>query len=211
MPEPTPDLSFQPERPGRARIVLQDPCRRQAVAPYCEKVRNQLSLARYQHTIRVTVLADSIANRNGFTEGEIQQTALAAILHDAARELQPDELFTLAPPENELERRHPLTVHGRAGRRLAEAWGVTDERILESISGHVLGVPPDNRVGMAVYVADVSEPGRASNDEIRELAMSDLHGAYVQAIRSKVQYLNSLGKPVHPDTARIYETVASAA
>lgn len=210
MPEWTPDLSL-PARSLRSRTVLQDPCRRQVVAPYCEKVRGQLSLARYQHTIRVTVLADSIANRNGFSELEIQQTALSAMLHDAARELQPEELFALAPPENELERSHPLTVHGRASRKLAEAWGVTDERILESISGHVLGVQPDNRVGMAVYVADVSEPGRAFNDEIRELAMSDVRGAYIQAIRSKVQYLNSHGKPVHPVTSRIYEAIASAA
>lgn len=210
MPELAPELSLS-ARSIQPRAVLQDPCGLQIVAPYCEKIRDQLSLARYQHTIRVAVLADSIANRNDFSELEIQQTALAAILHDAARELQADELFALAMPENELERSHPLTVHGRASRKLAELWGVADEQVLEAISGHVLGVQPGNRVGMAVYVADVSEPGRVCNDEIRELAMNDLHEAYIQAIRSKVEYLNSRGKPVHPATSRIYEALVSAA
>jgi HD superfamily phosphohydrolase YqeK len=100
--------------------VLQDPCTMPGIAPYCELMRRQLSLERYQHTIRVAILADSIAHANGFTAEEVHRTALAAILHDAARELRPEELFALAPAESELELNHPLTVHGRAGRKLAQ-------------------------------------------------------------------------------------------
>ena len=62
---------------------------------------------------------------------------------------------------------------------------------LNAIEGHVFGVPVGNRVGMAVYVADVSEPGRGVNADIRELAMSNLSRAYQQAVDSKVTYLRS--------------------
>lgn len=147
---------------------------------------------------------------NSFTAYERQATLLAGVLHDAARDLPAEELFALAPPRDELERAHPLSVHGRAGRRLAEKWGVTDERVLGAITGHVFGVGLDDRVGMAVYVADVSEPGRGVNDDIRELAICNLEAAYRMAVDSKVRYLQAHGKAVHPETLKVYEAIHNA-
>lgn len=164
---------------------------------------------RFEHIMRVSSLADTIARANGFTRGECRATALAAVLHDAARDLSADQLLRLAPPECELERKHPLAVHGRAGRVLAAQWGVSDERVLGAIEGHVFGVPVANRIGMAVYVADVSEPGRGVNGDIRELAMKSLFRAYQRAVDSKVKYLSSQGKAVHPRTLEVYETICN--
>ena len=56
-----------------------------------------------------------------------------------------------------------------SGWALAASWGVRDEEVLEAIEGHVYGVDPENGIGMALYVADVSEPGRGVNEEIRDL------------------------------------------
>lgn len=162
---------------------------------------------RFEHITRVAILAETIARANCFSPGELRATCLAAILHDAARDLPADEIFRLAPPRTELEREQPLTLHGRAGRRLAECWGVNDERVLGAIEGHVFGVSSDNRVGMAVYIADVSEPGRGVNDDIRELAMRNLFKAYQRAVDSKVRYLQEVGKPVHPVTLRVYKEI----
>ena len=133
--------------------------------------------------------------------------SLAAVLHDVARDFSAEELFALAPPETDLERQHPLAVHGRAGRRLIESWGITDERVLEAVEGHVFGVSHDNRVGMALYIADVSEPGRGVNADIRNLATRNLFWAYQRAVASKVNYLRSRGKAVHPDTLRVYREI----
>ncbi len=166
---------------------------------------------RFQHIRRVARLAVTIARANSFAEGEAEATCLAAILHDAARDLPPDELFRLAPPENPLEERQPLSVHGRAARVIATSWGIDDARVLEAIEGHVFGVGLDNRVGMAVYIADVCEPGRGVNDDIRELAMRDLARAYREAVASKVRYLRSCGKSVHPATLRVYEQICHQA
>ena len=189
---------------------IDSPCSRASIAPYCARVRQVVTAKRFEHILRVATLADTIARANAFSRGECRATALAAVLHDAARDLPDDELLRLAPPESQVERDHPLAVHGRAGRSLAAQWGVSDERVLEAIEGHVFGVPVDNRIGMAVYVADVSEPGRGVNDDIRQLAMKSLFRAYQRAVDSKVRYLSARGKIVHPRTLEVYEAICNA-
>ena len=186
---------------------MNSPCERSSIRPYCDRVKQLVSVRRFEHIERVAVLAETIARANRFSAGEIRATSLAAVLHDAARDLNAEQMFKLAPPETELEREHPLSVHGRAGRRLAERWGVGDRRVLEAIEGHVFGVAHSNRVGMALYVADVSEPGRGVNHDIRELAMTQLFRAYQRAVDSKVRYLRAKGKAVHPATLRVYQEI----
>lgn len=185
-------------------------CARPGLAPLCARVRSLLSPDRFAHVMRVTELAEAIARANDFTEQETETTVLAGLLHDSARELPTEELFRLAPPESQLELEHPLTVHGRAGRKMAELWGITDEAVLDAIEGHVFGVDLANRPGIAVYVADVTEPGRGVNDDIRELAMEDLEAAYIRAVQVTVDYLESIGVPVHPQTARIRGEISPA-
>ncbi|ADD28982.1 bis(5'-nucleosyl)-tetraphosphatase (symmetrical) YqeK [Meiothermus ruber] len=179
--------------------------RTSAVADYAEKVRRLVKPERYEHILRVAELAAQIARANRLDEGK---TYLAAILHDAARDLSAERLLELATPENEIERNHPLALHGRAGRRLAEAWGIEDEEVLEAIEGHVYGVRPDHGIGMALYIADVSEPGRGVNHEIREMALSGrLEEAYQKAVVCKVDYLQKKGITPHPRTWAAYQAL----
>lgn len=194
-----------------AIFTANSPCSRSSVAPYCARARAIVTPARWEHVQRVATLAETIARANRFRDDEIRATSLAAVLHDAARDLPTERIFELAPPSNDTERSHPLTLHGRAGRALAHSWGVTDERVLDAIEGHVFGVDPGDRIGMAVYVADVSEPGRGVNDDVRELAMHDLPRAYRKAVRTKVDYLRSRGKPVHPRTLEVHASIATDA
>jgi predicted HD superfamily hydrolase involved in NAD metabolism len=186
------------------------PCRRPDVAPYCARVQKQLSPERFAHVMRVAELAQAIALGNHFDADDLTATLLAAVLHDVARELDADTLYRLAPPENEIEARDPLTVHGRAGRAVAASWGVADARVLDAIEGHVFGCRPGERVAMAVYIADVSEPGRGVNGEIRQLAMVNLASAYNRAVQAKVRYLQGIGKGVHPRTLQVHEELGHA-
>lgn len=183
-------------------------CGRQDLAPYCTHVRGLVSARRLEHIRRVAETAIAIAEANGLSEAQVEKVALAAVLHDAARDLAGPELIRLGRPTNELERSHPLTLHGRAARQLAQEWGVVDEEVLRAVEGHVFGVAPDEPVGMCVYVADVCEPGRGVNDGLLELAMHDLAAAYRQAVRTKVEYLRATGKPIHPDTLAIYRALS---
>jgi len=185
-----------------------DLCSRPELADYCARVRAMVSEERFQHILRVAGLAGTIASTNRFTPAEIDAVRLAAVLHDVARDLSSEDLLELAPPQNPTEDRHPLSVHGRAARVIAERWGVHGADVLEAVEGHVFGVAPSNRVGVAVYIADVCEPGRGVNDDIRALALSDLDAAYARAVESKVRYLRSKGKAVHPATLRVYEQIS---
>ncbi|TBH20786.1 bis(5'-nucleosyl)-tetraphosphatase (symmetrical) YqeK [Thermus thermamylovorans] len=176
-----------------------------STAELLEKVRALVRPERLEHILRVAALAREIAERNGL-EGD--RAYLAGLLHDAARDLEEEELLRLAPPENEVEAAHPLSLHGRAARALAQAWGVEDPEVLEAVEGHVYGVSPSNPIGMALYVADVSEPGRGVNAEIRGLALAGrLREAYAQAVRNKVAYLQGKGVPLHPRTLAVYHSL----
>jgi predicted HD superfamily hydrolase involved in NAD metabolism len=186
------------------------PCRRSSIAPYYDRVRAAVTRDRFAHVVRVAELAETIARANRFDDRALRETCLAAVLHDVARDLPTERLLLLAPPENDMERSHPLAVHGRAGRVLARRWGVTNERVLDAIEGHVFGVRPGDDVGMAVYVADISEPGRGVNADIRELAMRDLDRAYRRAVDAKVRYLRGCGKAVHPRTLKVHDEIAHA-
>ncbi|MFM9420323.1 MULTISPECIES: bis(5'-nucleosyl)-tetraphosphatase (symmetrical) YqeK [Thermus] len=173
-----------------------------------ERVKALVRPERWAHIQRVAALAQEIALKNGL-DGE--RAYLAGLLHDAARDLGEEELLRLAPPENEVERAHPLSLHGRAARVLAEAWGVKDEEVLEAVEGHVYGVDPQNGLGMALYIADISEPGRGVNGEIRELALSGrLLEAYRRAVQNKVEYLTAKGIPLHPKTLAVYRRLQDA-
>jgi predicted HD superfamily hydrolase involved in NAD metabolism len=183
------------------------PLERPGLAPYCSLVRRMVTPERFAHIERVVALAEEIARANRFSARELRATRLAALLHDVARDLPGARLIALAPPECDLEREHTLALHGRAGRRIAQEWGVRDARVLAAIEGHVFGVRGFDRVGMALYVADVSEPGRGVNDEVRELAMRDLHEAYRRAIAVKVSYLRRCGKRIHPRTLQVHDEI----
>ena len=162
---------------------------------------------RLEHAGRVAVLAVRIGRSAGFSEDDLRRVELAALLHDAARDMSDEELLALVTPRNAVEAAHPLAMHGRAARRLAEEWGVTDPAVLRAVEGHVFGVEAGDRVGAALYVADVSEPGRGVNEELRELALRDLWAAYARAVATKVEYLRGCGKEIHPDTLRAYESL----
>ncbi len=170
------------------------------------ELKKRLSRERFAHSLRVAELARGIARANGL---DPEQAYLAGLLHDLAKELPEPELIRLAPPMNEVERAHPLVLHGRAGRVLAESLGVKDPEVLAAIEGHVVGVDPGFGLGMAVYVADVAEPGRGYHQDLAERALAgDLLGAYREAVRRKVAYLEERGIPVHPRTREVLARLA---
>lgn len=156
---------------------------------------------RFAHIERVAALARDIALAHGL---DADRAYLAGILHDVARDLPPQELLRLAPPETEADADHPLAVHGRAGRAILEQWGIEDRIVLDAVEEHVTGPRDGNLLSICVYVADVSEPGRRVNDNIRELAFLDLERAYHEALTCKVHYLQSKGRIVHPRTMEAY-------
>ncbi|PNY81526.1 bis(5'-nucleosyl)-tetraphosphatase (symmetrical) YqeK [Deinococcus koreensis] len=168
------------------------------------RVRLMVRPRRYEHVQRVADLSAQIARSNGLDEG---RAYAAGLLHDIARDLPDSELLRLAPPECEIDAAHPLALHGRAARTLLTHWGYADPTVLEAVEDHTTGPRGGNPVAACVYIADVSEPGRGVNADIRELALRDLNAALERAIVSKVTYLQGRGIQVHPRTLRAYHAL----
>lgn len=181
-----------------------------ALGAWEARVRLMVRPRRFEHVQRVAVLARQIAVANHLDDGQIERAYAAGILHDIARDLPDAELLRLAPPECEIDALHPLALHGRAARTLLEHWGYRDEVVLEAVEDHTTGPRGGNPVSACVYIADVSEPGRGVNDDIRELAMHDLGAALNRAIVSKVTYLQGRGITVHPRTLTAYRALEPA-
>lgn len=174
------------------------------LAGWDERVRLMVRPRRFEHVLRVAEVACRIARANGLDEA---RAYAAGILHDIARDLPDSELLRLAPPECDIDRAHPLALHGRAARTLLERWGYTDRVVLEAVEDHTTGPRGGNPVAACVYIADVSEPGRGVNEDIRELALRDLNAALCRAIVSKVTYLQGRGIQVHPRTLLAYHAL----
>lgn len=169
-----------------------------------QRVRLMVRPRRYEHVQRVAELSALIARSNGLDEG---RAFAAGLLHDIARDLPDSELLRLAPPECDIDAAHPLALHGRAARTLLAHWGYADQTVLEAVEDHTTGPRGGNEVSACVYIADVSEPGRGVNADIRELALRDLNAALERAIVSKVSYLQGRGIEVHPRTLRAYHAL----
>lgn len=187
--------------------VLQLPSLAPDLGVWEERVRLMVKPKRYEHVCRVADLAQRIALANGLGREWANLAYEAGILHDIARDLPNAELLRLAPPECDIDALHPLALHGRAARTLLERWGYRQQIVLEAVEDHTTGPRGDSPVSACVYIADVSEPGRGVNDDIRELALTNLNAALNRAIVSKVTYLQGRGIQVHPRTLCAYHSL----
>ena len=104
-------------------------------------VKSRLSEKRYKHTINVKKMAVKLAKRYGADE---EKAALAALLHDSAKELPKAEMLQIFADnaiiaKNAAKRPAPVW-HGYAASVLCQTqWGVTDPEILSAIECHTTG------------------------------------------------------------------------
>jgi predicted HD superfamily hydrolase involved in NAD metabolism len=171
--------------------------------------RERLSEKRYGHTLRVADTAESLAQVHGLDPARAR---LAALLHDAARESEPEEFLGLARewgmPVGELERRTPKLLHGPVAAELARReLGVGDEEVLEAIRVHTVGKAGMGTLALVLYVADKIEPARdySSVGRIRELACRNLRVAAAESLRRAVAHNQQRERPIHPASLAMLE------
>ncbi len=164
--------------------------------------RERLSEKRYAHTIRVADTAERLAAVHGLDR---RRTRLAALLHDAAREVPPEEYLLLAEewniPIGDPERESPKLLHGPVAAELARTkLGVEDGEVLDAVRVHTVGGPEMGPVALALYVADKIEPDRdyPSVNRLRKLAEKDLYAAAREALQRARDYNEQRGRPTHP-------------
>lgn len=178
-------------------------------------VRSRLSDKRYEHTINVKKMAVKLAKHHGADETLIGQAALAALLHDAAKELPKDELCAIMrryPEYAEGGESRPTPVwHGVCASILARTeWGVTDEEVLAAIACHTAGRPGMTRLDKILYLADMTSAERDWDgvDALRKLELEDLDKAMLAALEQTNGFVLSQGKPLDPMSKAAYEDIA---
>ena len=176
-----------------------------------ELVRSRLSDKRYEHTLNVKKMAVKLAKRHGVDK---DRAALAALLHDAAKEISKDEMRALMrqyPQYAEGGEARPAPVwHGICAAILARTqWGVEDEAILSAIACHTAGKAGMSKLDKVVDLADMTSKERAwpGVGKLRKLELKDLDAAMLAALRQTNDFVLSQGKPLDPESAAAYEDI----
>ena len=162
-----------------------------------ELVRGRLSDKRYEHTINVKKMAVKLAKRYG---ADKEKAALAAILHDSAKEISKDEM-------REIMRQYPQYAEG--GESRPTQWGVEDEAILSAIACHTAGKPGMSKLDKIVYLADMTSAERdwPGVNKLRKLELKDLDAAMLAALKQTNDFVLSQGKPLDPVSKAAYDDI----
>lgn len=177
-----------------------------------KEVEKQLSTQRFQHTLRVTKVAQELAERFGIDQKEV---TLAALLHDYAKDLEASSLQSYIESyglAKELLNYNFELWHGPVGAELVrEKLSLTNERILNAIRYHTTGRAGMDQVSLAVFVADYIEPARSfpGVDLVRKQAEEDLELAARQALKNTISFLLSKDVSIHPDTFLAYNDLTN--
>lgn len=170
--------------------------------------KKNLSPKRYEHTCNVRKLAVKLAKAHGADE---KKAALAALLHDIAKELPRDRLLQIFTENaiiagNAAQRPAPVW-HGAAAAILAQTqYGVDDGEILSAIRCHTTGKPHMSKLDKVLYLADMASCERTYPEAaaLREHALKDLDKTMVEALGMSIGWLKETGKPVDELSLQAY-------
>jgi predicted HD superfamily hydrolase involved in NAD metabolism len=176
-------------------------------------IAERLSPQLRAHSRRVAETAAALVRRWGGEPEQIEDATVAGLLHDYCREDSAEEILAKAEryglSVSELEASRPVELlHAPvAAAELADT-GVAG-RVLTAVALHTVGGPQMDLVAQAVYVADAIEPGRsfAGVDELRAAAEVSAARAVAACVRSGLGALIAAGKPLHPASVELYNTL----
>lgn len=171
------------------------------------ELSKRLSTGRYNHVLRVTETAKSLALLHDVSTDKAE---LAALFHDIAKCIDPTTLRSLMI-ENKVDERlflfHHELWHASVGAIIAASeFKVKDIEVLNAVKYHTTGRAGMSKLEKVIYVADMTEPGRNFPGvvQLRELATDNLEEAMGVCIQQSVQFLVTKGVPVFPDSIDCY-------
>ena len=177
-------------------------------------LKKNISPERYAHSLHTAGLALELAAAAGVPQ---RQAALAALLHDCARDLPAKELRRLCSPAarrdpllRETLERSPLLAHAWAGARLAaDKYGARDPEVGEAIRLHATGAPGMGPLARLVYVSDLANQGRAFREAglVRKMAFIDPGAAFKAANYVKLTHAFAGGGWVHPLSVQLWNSL----
>lgn len=169
-----------------------------------ELVKSRLSHKRYKHTLNVKDMAVALAQRYGADE---EKAALAALLHDAAKEMTQQEMLQIFSDnaimaKNAAQRPFPVW-HGVAAAILCVTrWGVTDPQILSAIECHTTGRAGMTLLDKILYMADATSAERSypGVEALRREQMQNLDLALLHSLEQSIGFVQEKGGELDPET-----------
>ena len=174
-----------------------------------ELARKRLGDKRYHHTLNVEKMAVKLAKRYG---ADCDQVALAALLHDTAKEMPTADQLALLRAHPDLagntENRPTPIWHGVCAAILAKTeWGVTDEAVLSAVACHTAGKPGMTLLDKILFLADMTSEERDFDgvEELRQLEMEDIDKAMYKALDDSMTFVKKGNKPLDSMSAAAWE------
>ena len=173
--------------------------------PYAKQALALQKESRKAHTLRVTFLA---VERAPLLRLDERQVMTAALMHDCAKNLRPDDPIL---DGFSLKEQVPAPVfHQFAGAYVAEnRFGVTNGEILDAIRYHTSGRPGMSLLEKLIYLADGLEEGRSYDgvDELRRLfwRKEGLDDCLRASLKGTLDKLRKEGQPAYRLTQEAYE------
>lgn len=164
--------------------------------------KGRLSPKRFIHTQNVRDAAVELAQKYG---ADPYKAALAALLHDTAKELPRAQLLQILTDNAIIAKNTaqspPPVWHGPCAAILAQTqWGVNDQEVLDAISCHTTGRPGMTKLDKILYLSDMISAERSYPEvhELRRLAAINLDTATLRAMQRNLQWMEECAKPVDP-------------
>lgn len=159
-------------------------------------LRSVLAEKRRVHTVGVYLTAKTLAEKNG---ADVNKAGLAALLHDVAKYLNPDDYEGFSCDQN----CPSSVVHQFLGAYVAEkVLGISDEEVLGAIRWHTTGRPNMSFLEKIVFVADLLEPDRTFDgvEDLRRAVEKDFESGFRRCVHELLLFLQKGGGCVYQTT-----------
>lgn len=174
-----------------------------------EFLRENLKETRLQHTLRVVETAAAMAEAEGEDSCKAET---AALLHDCARNISPEEMnrqiMQLGLGHRYID--NVNLAHSKIGAAFArEKFGIEDKDILDAVSYHTTGRKGMTKLEKIIFLADAIEPGRnyPGVDRIREAAADSLDRGCLEQLAGTIGFLKSRDKFIDEDTIEAFDDI----
>lgn len=161
---------------------------------------------------RVAELLGDWADRLNLPDVDRTRWRAAGYLHDALREVAPDELRAVVP--DDMQTLPGKLLHGPAAAARLREEGVTDEDLLRAIAYHTIGHPGLDQLGRALFIADYIEPGRRYDADglavLRARMPAAQDDVLLDVLRARLTRLLHERRPMRAETVAFWNSVNGA-
>ncbi|MDD4296642.1 MAG: bis(5'-nucleosyl)-tetraphosphatase (symmetrical) YqeK [Ruminiclostridium sp.] len=168
------------------------------------RLKKELSLSRYQHSIGVMEESVKLANHYNIDN---KKAEIAGLLHDCAKHLNNVESVKLIEENgiqlDEIQKNTPSLYHGILAPIIAaKHYDIMNQEILDALYWHSTGRAGMTPLEKIVFVADYIEPCRNFDNilHMRKIAYDDINKCILMVTDLSIRHVLSKGDLLHPDT-----------